>query len=144
MTACATAALIAGIEQAQAESGGLMSLFVVQPHEAADLFVAALAGNATAYRLVRILTENIRRVRTAPKRAPILCATCQHTLRSTPHSFVVAEPMGNDPTQTVCLGICVKCAVPVDAVLEKAMGAFREIWPELRPVNVTHPNGGRA
>ncbi len=52
--------------------------------------------------------------------------------------------MRDDPQRDVAFGICVKCGTSAEALQAKATKALHSIWPDLVPIEVTHPGGGRA
>ena len=47
-------------------------------------------------------------------------------------------------SQGITMGICAACAIEPDDLLAKAREGLTRIWPDLRPVAVTHPAGSRA
>lgn len=80
---------------------------------------------------------NAAGIAAAPRRRPMLCASCPRALRGSAYSFVVALPARDDPTQ-------LRCAVEPDAITAKAVTALRKLWPDLRPIAITQETGTRA
>lgn len=132
-----------GIRAFDEESGGLMSLVVIDPSEAVALVAAALIGDPTAGRLVTAMRQTIRHIERAPRKAPALCLTCPVSLH---RKFLVClgVPEKTGPENCIGAGVCLKCAADRAALLPKIVEAFRAIWPSGRVVSVTHPEGGRA
>ena len=126
------------------EAGGAVELIILRPVDAPDLVAHALAGDRQAIRIFEALSNASRAVQNAPKRKPLLCATCPRPLRGTAFTFGIVLPMRDDPQSGVAFGICVKCGASAEVLQAKATAALHNIWPDLVPVDITHPEGGRA
>ena len=74
------------------EAGGAVELIVVRPVDAPDLVAHALAGDRQAIRIFEALSNASRAVQKAPKRKPLLCATCPRALRGTAFTFGIVLP----------------------------------------------------
>ena len=139
--------LTAGLTAIQADAGGMMTIVVVHPSEGPALLASAMAGNREALHLFQSVVQSLEGIAKAPKRKPMLCATCPRPLRkATGFSIAVAMPAKGDPSLGLCLAVCAHCAdaTKPSAVTDKAMQALATIWPNLRPVTITHRSGGRA
>lgn len=126
------------------EAGGAIELVIVRPIDAPDVLARAVAGDPEAVKVFGALTNAARAVEDAPKKKPVLCATCPRPLRGTGYTFGIVLPMRDDPQSGVAFGICVKCGTSLEALQVKATKALHKIWPDLVPVEITHPGGGRA
>lgn len=133
-----------GVRDIQSEAGGVIELAIVRPIDAPELIGFALASDADAVRLVRAIAETQSHIAAAPKRKPVLCASCPRPLRKHAHSVVLALPACDDPTKALCTAVCVGCATTRDEITAKAAKALRSIWPDLRQIVVTDRVGGRA
>ena len=120
----------------QQEAGGMMEVFVVRQADAPELLGQVMAGDLDAARLINALCDALAGVKNAPRRAPMLCGSCPRPLRSIDFSVVLAVPFRADAMRCIYVGICAKCATEHDAIRAKAMGAFRRIWPDARPVAI--------
>lgn len=138
------AALAAGLQRINVEAAGVIDLIVVRPIDAAEMLADAIAGSAEAMRLFRAISDASDRIAQAPKRTPMLCASCPRPLRGSGYAFVVALPAVDRPEQALAMAVCTCCATEPDAIKAKAVDALRSIWPDLKPIAVTHPGGGRA
>ncbi len=132
------------IQRVHAEAGGLLELLVFQSTDAPELILDALAGSAEAKQTLRHIKAVVGSVRAAPRRKPMLCAACPRALRGGVFSIVIARPACDDPTRGLGLAICPRCGPDRDTAHAAAAVALRRIWPDLRPVTITHPAGGRA
>ena len=140
-----TAALQAGVESVTRQSGGAVEIVVVMQAEIPEVVGAALAGEPGAVQIFQLTIQTLHRIETAPKRDPLLCATCPQALRSDGRfSLVMAIPACDSPVQALGLAVCGKCATEPVAVQAKGVAALRNIWPDLRTANITHPQGCRA
>ncbi len=138
-------ALEAALGRLQVEAGGVMELYVVRPPDALGILADAIAGDAQAARIYRAVCTATNGIKTAPKKQPMLCASCPRPLRAgTPCSIILAVPRRDDAHQAVTLAVCAKCATQPKEIRQKALGALARIWPDARPIEITHDAGGRA
>lgn len=137
-------ALQEGIQRVNDEAGGLLELRVIQQSDLRSLILDMLAGSADAAQLLRMANDAVTSIQAAPRRKPALCGACPRTLLGKRFSIILARPACDDPTQALALAICPTCGPDYDAIQAKATVALSRIWPNLRPVTVTHPEGGRA
>ena len=136
--------LAEGIARFQSEAGGIMELVVVRPADAVDILADVLAGDDQAIRLMRMLDQADTAIRSAPRRLPMLCASCPRPLKRGRYAFGIALPASDNPTHGLALAVCTRCATDRGDVQAKATAALRRVFPDLRPVTVTHAAGGRA
>lgn len=137
-------ALAKGIAHFQSEAGGLMELVVVRPVDAIDVMADALAGDSRAVCVLKAIEQAADAIRNAPRRLPMLCASCPRPLRGSGYAFAVGLPDTDRPTHGLALAVCTRCATERGDIQAKATAALRRVFPDLRPVAVTHPAGGRA
>jgi hypothetical protein len=126
------------------EAAGVLALNIVRPGDALNLVVASLEGDREATRLLRAVCDTVARVESAPKRKPMLCGCCPRALRGSGFVICVAIPDRDSPTNGLAFALCEHCSRDDTALGEKASSALRTIWPDLRPITVTHGEGGRA
>ncbi len=105
------------------KAGGVVHVDVFTPEAFTELLLAAMSGDKTAAAMARVVARTVGEIGTAPKRSPKLCAR---------------------PSRALGMAVCTKCATEPDAIVEKARLGLQKIWPSLRKVSVTHPDGGRA
>ena len=135
-------ALQEGVQRVNDEAGGVLSLQVIQRGDMPALISDALAGSGEAMELLRLVRETMDGIQGAPRRKPMLCGSCPKALRNGRFSIVLAKPACDDPTQGVAMMICAKCGSSIGAIQAAALVALRRIWPDARPITVTHPDGG--
>ena len=133
-----------GIARFQSEAGGMMELIVVRPIDAIDVMADALAGDSRAVCVLKAIEQAADAIRTAPRRLPMLCAACPRPLRGSGYSFGVALPDTDHPKHGLALAVCTRCATERRDIETKVTAALRRVFPDLRPVTVTHAAGGRA
>lgn len=137
-------ALAEGLAHFQSEAGGVMELVVVRPIDAAGVMLDALAGDTRAANVVKAIDRAADAIRDAPRRLPMLCASCPRPLKGGRYSFGIALPMSENPTHGLALAVCTRCATERGEIQAKATAALRRVFPDLRSVAVTHAAGGRA
>jgi len=137
-------ALRDGIQRVSDEAGGLLTVQVIQQHDMPAMIADALGGSAEAVQLLRLTNQVLANIQAAPYRKPALCGCCPRALRGGRYAIVIARPARDDATEGLSLAICRKCGPTYGAIQATAAVAFRRIWPDLRPIMVTHPGGGRA
>lgn len=136
--------LAEGLARFQSEAGGVMELVVVRPTDAVDILADVLAGDNQAVRLMRMLDQAATAIRSAAGRLPMLCASCPRPLKGGRYSFGIALPACDSPAHGLALAVCTRCATERGDIQTKATAALRRVFPDLRPVTVTHAAGGRA
>jgi hypothetical protein len=139
-------AWFASIEALHAEASGVLTLGIFYPEDSAELLAAAAMGDELAAGLLGALLESRRRVRDAPRDKPGLCCGCPRPIRKvSPETiFGLVFPAIARPTAAVGFVFCSRCAADRKGLLAKAENRLRKLWPELRPIVVSHPAGGRA
>lgn len=137
-------ALAEGLARFQSEAGGVMELVVIRPIDAAGIMLDALAGDIRAASVVKAIEHAADAIRDAPRRLPMLCAACPRPLKGGRYSFGIALPASDNPTHGLALAVCTRCATERGDIQTKATAALRRVFPDLRPVTVTHAAGGRA
>lgn len=137
-------ALQEGVQRVNDEAGGLLTVQVIQQHDMPAMIADALCGSAEAVQLLRLTNQVLANIQGAPRRKPMLCGCCPRALRGGRYAIIIARPACDDPTEGLSLAICRKCGPDHDTLQVKAAVALARIWPNVRPVTVTHPEGGRA
>jgi len=136
--------LIEGVEALHAEAAGALTLHIVEQLDVLDLFAQAMLGNAEATGILRALEQSQNGITAAPKRRPMLCATCPAPLRNSRYTFVIAMPATDGPHHGLGMAVCKRCGPDRETTRQKGIEALTGIWPELREVTITHPEGGRV
>ena len=143
--AMSKSALQAGVDRLQVEAGGVLELIIVRPPDAVGILGEAIAGSETAARIFRAVSTAATGIAAAPRHRPMLCVSCPRPLRKkTPCSFVLVLPKRADAAEGLTLAVCAKCATKREDIQVKALVGLRRIWPDLRPIEITHEDGGRA
>lgn len=133
-----------GIEELHKEASGVLAVQVVQQADMAELLGYVLAGDPEAIRVLSVVRDALRRIQDAPRNRPMLCASCPKPLRNGAYAIIAAFPAHNDAARGMGLAVCRSCGTTDDAIQRKALEGLRRIWPDVRPVTVTHPEGGQA
>ncbi len=137
-------ALQEGVQRVNDEAGGLLTVQVIQQDDMPAMIADALGGSAEAVQLLRLTNQVLANIQGASRRKPMLCGCCPRALRGGRYAIIIARPACDDPTEGLSLAICRKCGPTYGAIQATAAVALRRIWPDLRPIMVTHPGGGRA
>ncbi len=138
---------IAAVRNIRSESGGLLDLLIVRPVDLPYVIAEAVAGTPDAVMLMIALDDTVKRITAASYRAPMSCCSCpQPLLPENFYSFAVVLTSCESPTNGLVLAVCASCGTAIEDIRSKAVSALHKIWPDLssRPIEVTHPTGGRA
>ena len=133
-----------GVQRVHNEAGGLLRLQVIRRSDLPGLALDALAGDAEAAELLRQAQDTAAAIEAAPRHRLMLCGSCPRGLRDRKYAIVIARPACADPTTALAMAICPRCGPTPGAIQAAARVALRAIWPELRDIQVTHPEGGQA
>lgn len=134
-----------GVERLQSEAGGILELAVIRPIDAVNLLGRVIMGDREAASLLDAVNQTLTRMRDAPASAPLVCVSCPNPIRDGRRcAFVAALPTGGNPASGLMVAVCPRCATEPAAIQAKAMKGLRGIWPDLRPITVTHAAGSRA
>jgi hypothetical protein len=135
-----------GIQAVNDESAGLLDVDIVDALAGADLLVRATRGDKEAAALFLAVTQAATRIKQAPRRKPALCICCPRSIKRLTAAtvFGVAAPAIANPTGAIGFAFCDRCSADRTTLAAKAAEGLRRIWPDLRPVTVSHPTGGRA
>jgi hypothetical protein len=134
-----------GVEAVTREAAGAVEIAVIMQSELLGLLNEARRGNPSAEKLLNLTAQTLARIEIAPRGAPMLCACCPRPVRPGGRfNIAVAIPARDDPRGALSLAVCGRCASTPQEVSDKALEGLRRIWPDLRTLAVTHPQGGRA
>ena len=136
--------LQAGVQRVNDEAGGVLRLQVIRRSDLPGLALDALAGDAEAAELLRQAQDTAAAIEAAPRHRLMLCGSCPRGLRDRKYAVVLARPGCDDPTMALAMAICLRCGPTPGAIQAAARVALRRIWPDLRDLQVSHPEGGRA
>ena len=136
----------AGIKQVQDEARGLLDVTIIDAVTRSELLASAVLGDPEATVLLQAVTQAAARIQQAPRRMPALCMCCPRPVKRVTAAtvFGVAVPASLNPSGVVGFVFCERCGADRASLLTKAAEGLRRIWPDLRCVEITHPEGGRA
>ena len=132
------------MEAIHGEAAGLMHLDVVLRDDMPAMVAAAAHGDAEAAELFQRVNAALLDILSAPEGNPKLCASCPQPLADGRYSLAFATPACDDPSNALALAVCHDCAADREDVRTRAVEALRRLWPDARPVTITHPDGGHA
>lgn len=135
-----------GVQSIHEEAAGVLDVNLIDASVGADLFISAALGNCESTALLAAIRKAAECVRSAPRRKPALCVSCPRSIRRiTPTTvFGVARPAVPTPTGALAFAFCDRCSADPSTLAVKATEGLRRIWPDLRPIKITDPFGGRA
>jgi hypothetical protein len=139
-------AWLTGIHAVSSEAAGLLDVNIVDASAGVDLLVDAMRGDHEAAALLQAIRQPADRVRKAPRLQPALCICCPRSVkRIRPGTvFGIAVPATPNPTGAIGFVFCDRCAADRSTLAARAADGLRRIWPDLRPITITDPIGGRA
>lgn len=131
--------------RAPAETITASDLVICRPPDALRFIADAARGDRHAARVLLGVNDALHQLDAAPRRAPLLCASCPAPIRpKVACSFVLHMPEDQRVLYAFALGICRRWGTSRAEVRHQAVLAFRRELPDLRVVEATHANGGRA
>jgi hypothetical protein len=136
--------LCEGFRKIRGEAAGVIALNIVRPCDAPSLVAACLSGDLEATQLFRAVADTVHKIESAPRGKPMICGCCPRPLRGSRFTVCVAVPDRTDPTHGLGFALCQACGRDDDALPAKAAAALKSVWPDLRPITVTHGEGGHA
>lgn len=137
----------AGVRQVHEESGGLVTVAIVTREARLELLAAVVLGDHEASTILRAIADCSKWIAKTPRKRPVLCVCCPRpVLRVTRDTIIgVASPATTAPNRALGFAFCRECGKGTAPELtDRARRGLSGIWPDLRPVAVTHPQGGRA
>jgi hypothetical protein len=135
-----------GIQRIHDEASGLLDINLIDADAGLEMILDAALGNIEAATLMRAVWQAAARIKEAPRRTPTLCLCCPRAIkRLTPGTvFGVARPSTAKPSNALAFAFCDRCSADRGTLAAKAATGLRRIWPDLRPITVTHGEAGHA
>jgi hypothetical protein len=135
-----------GVFDIHNEAAGLLDVDIIDAVRGADLIGDAIQGDREALTLLRAVAQAATRIKDAPRRTPSLCLCCPRVIRRlTPATiFGVARPSIARPSNALAFAFCDRCSADRGNLAAKTAEGLRRIWPDIRAVEISHPEGGRA
>jgi len=133
-----------GIRHVHEQAGGVLELTVIEQEDVSELLACARSGDREAGLLAALLSKTLHNILDAPRSQPALCGRCSEALRSGRFAVALVLPLRGDVTVGVGLAICHRCATTRADVQKMALVALQDLWPDLKPVTVTHFEAGHA
>jgi hypothetical protein len=135
-----------GIQTVNDEAAGLLDVSIIDAVCGAELVADAMLGSPEAAALLLAVAQAAARIKKAPRQSPALCICCPRPVKRVCATtvFGVATPAVANPGSAIGFVFCDRCAGNRDTLVARAADGLGRIWPDLRPVAVTHPEGGRA
>jgi hypothetical protein len=124
----------------QDEAAGMLTVDIIDSPAGSALLDRAIAGNYEAHVLFQAVAQAIARVHQAPRNRPVLCVCCPRPVRRVTPATVFGVAGPDTPTRTCAVGFvfCEKCGADRATLPEKARQGLSRIWPDLRPVTISH------
>ena len=135
------------LEQANTEAAGLWEASVYLPSDMPLLLGAAIAGDAFALAMARMIGQTANSVYRAPRKKPALCLCCPRAVRKgDAFAICVTVPRRDDPSHAMGSAICMHCMTDEQSTLTaKIVGAMRQhLMPDARAVGHVHDAPGRV
>lgn len=133
------------VHQIAVEGGGALVFDAIRSHDIPLLIAEALAGCQEARTLLQAVEHTLRKLQHAPQRRPMLCLSCPKPVRDgDKYSVVVLRGAAEDACQAVTMVVCRRCGPTPGAIKAAATVGVRRFFPDARPVQQTHSEGGRA
>jgi hypothetical protein len=134
-----------GLRRVHEEAAGVLELHIIRPREMLDLLADALSGDRRATIIAQAALDTVATVsRTAASGHAKLCLSCPRELMDQQFTVVLVVPERSHPSKAIGAAMCHACGLTESDIRNKAAVAFRGIWPDLRPITITHQTGGHA
>jgi hypothetical protein len=120
-------------------------LNIIGPQDLLPLSCAVFTGDAIALARLTAVAESSERIRRMASKSPAICLTCPRAVRDPQATLAILAPENDATTVAICSAICARCSTgSASEVLKRAAAAYTTIWPNLRCIEITHPEGGSA
>jgi hypothetical protein len=140
-----TASLQEGVDQLNREGGGLYRLEIIRPDDLITLSEAIWSGDEGALTILQAALDSSFRIKRQARKNPVICLCCPRSVREPDAVLALLVPMTAAPTIAIASALCLRCsAEEPDKIIKRAGNAYTNAYPNLRNVEVTHPEGGRA
>jgi hypothetical protein len=135
-----------GVQNIHEEAAGAVNVSIVTAPQGIQLVAASMLGDPEAMMLLQAIVDAGSWIKRAPRNKPVLCACCPRPVRRVTHrtAFGIAAPAVDSPGRALGFAFCDACGERPGELMVKATEALRRIWPDLRPVTITHGEGGHA
>lgn len=133
------------VGQVAIEGGGMIAFDAVRVRDLPRLLGEALSGNQEARMVLQAVEHALTKVKVAPQRRPMLCTSCPRPVRDgDKFAVVVLRGAAADACQAITMVVCHRCGPTPGAIRAAATVGVRRFFPDARPIETTHENGGRA
>ena len=136
---------VASIRAIGQQADGILAVEIVRQEDLPDIVASVMLGNIDAGRLLEAVVGALDHINAAPRSRPCLCSCCPRPLRKRSHfTLAVAMPERSDASHYLALAVCARCGRTNTEIKPKVTSALQKLWPDLREVAISHPQGGRA
>ncbi len=127
-------------------AAGLLFVASIMRSEISLMLLEAQAGNRDAAMMRGAVNALLIGAAYAGDSDPARCGGCRRPIRRGDQDLNFAMISGREPEAPPSMGVvvCTACGPTPDAVLDVAIAALRTVWPDVRHITVTHPDGGHA
>lgn len=146
MNALAAIPIAEAVSAIHEEGQGVFRLERIAPEDAWRLILLTYLGDAQAALRLRSIVACAEEILERQHDEPRLCLCCSnHVTTPIGAAFILLLPERDDAETCVAAALCEDCAGgDPDALKGLAVKAFRCWWPDLKSVEITHREGGRA
>jgi hypothetical protein len=130
-----------GIDQMTAESGGMITVSIIDNATGAELAAEAFErGNQHARAMLNAIAGIAKSVMEAPRHEPARCLCCDTPVtRIIPATvFALVTPDVAHPKRCVGAVYCNGCATNRPTLRARSVKALQRVWPDLRSAEPTH------
>jgi hypothetical protein len=140
-----TETLEQGVNKFNRESSGLFRLEIIWPTDMLPLTYSAYTGDGGAMVRLKAAFDSSARIKRLARKDPVICLTCPRRVRNADAVLALLIPAIETPSVAIASALCSRCSEQDEkTTFARAFAAYTKVWPTLRCVEVTHPEGGRA
>lgn len=134
-----------GINKLNHEAGGLFRCEIIKPEDVGPLTFAALGGNPDAIPRLCAVLDSEAKIKAMSRKQPAVCLCCPRSVRDPQATLAILIAASGQPSVAIASAVCNRCsAVDAEILLSRVAAAYQSVWPSLRSVEVSHPEGGHA
>jgi len=134
-----------GVDRLNRESGGLLRLEIIRPEDIFGLSCAVFSGDGAALARLVAAQESGDRIRRHARKKPVVCLCCPRSIRDPRAVLALLFPASDAASVAVASALCDRCsAADQETLMACAAAAYEKVWPGLRCIEITHPEGGNA
>jgi hypothetical protein len=134
-----------GVDQLNHEGSELFRLQIIRRENLLGLSCAIWQGDSAAFTLLHAAFRASARIKRQAHKNPVICLCCPRPVLEPDAALAFLVPITDEPTVVIASALCLRCSAEEPGeIIVRASAAYTKSYPNLRSVEITHPEGGHA